>query len=72
MLNPAAKVKTLGRIPVQWTSVSFPPATYALSCRTRRRYPCGLIFSVPLGQCGLKFDSDTGAFRTILEYFTIE
>jgi hypothetical protein len=39
---------------------------------TCRPYPCGLIFSVPLGQCGLKSDSGTGALRTIFEYFTIE
>jgi hypothetical protein len=42
-----------------------PPATCG-------PYPCGLIFSVPLGQRGLKSDSGTGALRTIFEYFTIE
>jgi hypothetical protein len=33
---------------------------------------CGFTFSVPFGQCGLKAESETGAFSSIFEYRTIE
>ena len=34
--------------------------------------PCGLIFSVPFGQCGLNSESEMRGFRTTFEYRTME